>query len=252
METIACFVARTRGPVVPFVEDWYPWAYAHHYLRTEIENMPLELGRVLSSVRVDDAVAIIHGWCAATGEDVDEAVHLLADAYLERWGMTPPEDIYPVDVDPDLDLETDLDPLYAEDYGAGEDVYATGDDDPYGDDAEDPTQVIPVVRYSTPDGAERVPAAKEEAQADDRKNGDRPAGDRINGDRVNGDRANGERPAKVDRPKTDRSKVDRPARTPRPVKQGDRQMMAEQILAADQALVSEHPLVTGRSLAARR
>ncbi len=252
METIACFVARTRGPVVPFVEDWYPWAYAHHYLRTEIENMPLELGRVLSSVRVDDAVAIIHGWCAATGEDVDEAVHLLADAYLERWGMDPPEDIYPVDVDPDLDLETDLDPLYAEDdvYGvAGEDVYASGeDDDPY-DEAEDPTQIIPVVRerYGTPEDAGRVPAAKEEAQAEDRKNGDR-----VNGDRVNGDRANGERPAKVERPKTDRPKTDRPARAPRPVKAADRQLVAEQILAADQALVSEHPLVTGRSLAARR
>jgi hypothetical protein len=250
METIACFVARTRGPVVPFVEDWYPWAYAHHYLRTEIENMPLELGRVLSSVRVDDAVAIIHGWCAATGEDVDEAVHLLADAYLERWGMDPPEDLYPVDVDPDLDLETDLDPLYAEDdvYGS-QDVYATGEDDPYADDAEDPTQIIPVVRerYGTPDTAERVPAAKEEAQAEDRKNGDRPAGDRVNGDRVNGDRVNGERPAKADRPK-----VDRPARAPRPVKAADRQLTADQILAADQALVAEHPLVTGRSLAARR
>jgi hypothetical protein len=230
METIACFVARTRGPVVPFVDDWYPWAYAHHYLRTEIENMPLELGRVLSSVRVDDAVAIIHGWCAATGEDVDEAVHLLADAYLERWGLAPPENGFR---DGDLDLaEADLGRAYAEDdvYGsAREDVYATGEDAPYPDDAEDPTEIIPVVRerFGDPDDeAEREPAETPAAA---------------------------ERPAKADRPaKTERpAKGERP-RTPRPAKASDRAMVAEQILAADQALVAGHPLVTGRSLAGRR
>jgi hypothetical protein len=246
METIACFVARTRGPVVPFVDDWYPWAYAHHYLRTEIENMPLELGRVLSSVRVDDAVAIIHGWCAATGEDVDEAVHLLADAYLERWGLAPPHDAFAGDQDSELDMETDLDPVYADDdvYGvAREDVYAS-DDDPYDDQVDDPTQIIPVVRerFVAADGdpdrapAMRPAAKKEEAPAEDRKNGER---------------VNGERP-KPDRSKPDRSKPDRPARTPRPVKAADRALTADQILAADQALVAEHPLVTGRSLAARR
>jgi hypothetical protein len=207
---------------------------------------------VLSSVRVDDAVAIIHGWCAATGEDVDEAVHLLADAYLERWGLAPPEDAFPAGQDPDLDLENDLDPIYAEEDVYGEDVYASADDDdPYADEAEDPTQVIPVVRADrfTPDGdGGRVAAATEEAPPI----AARKTGDRANGDRANGDRANGNPPAKADRPKTERPKTDRPARPPRPVKAADRALVAEQILAADQALVAEHPLVTGRSLAARR
>jgi hypothetical protein len=234
METIACFVARTRGPVVPFVDDWYPWAYAHHYLRTEIENMPLELGRVLSSVRVDDAVAIIHGWCAATGEDVDEAVHLLADAYLERWGLAPPEqDGFRAGRDAELDLaESDVDRPYDGDDGyrsAREDVYATGEDDPFPDEVEDPTEIIPVVRerFGAPDDE----AAQEPAEVP----------------------AKAERPAKADRPaKSDRpAKGDRP-RTPRPTKAADRAMVAEQILAADQALVAGHPLVTGRSLAGRR
>jgi hypothetical protein len=203
METIACFVARTRGPVVPFVDDWYPWAYAHHYLRTEIENMPLELGRVLSSVRVDDAVAIIHGWCAATGEDVDEAVHLLADAYLERWGLAPPDRFAG---------ERD-DEVY---HAAREDVYAT-DEDEYTEDVEDPTEIIPVVRerFGAPDEeAEQVPA-----EAARPTNGERPA----KADRP----AKGERPAKGDRPA-------KPSpRTPRPAKASDRVLVAEQILAAD-------------------
>lgn len=226
METIACFVARTRGPVVPFVDDWYPWAYAHHYLRTEIENMPLELGRVLSSVRVDDAVAIIHGWCAATGEDVNEAVHLLADAYLERWGLTPPDGL---DRGQDPDLESELERRYAED-GDGyraprEDVYATGDDDSYPEDeVEDPTEVIPVVR-------------------------DRRAGDDAAEPQPVPAPAKAERPAKADRPTPKGG--ERP-RTPRPAKAAERAMTAEQILAADQALVAGHPLVTGRSLAGRR
>jgi hypothetical protein len=227
METIACFVARTRGPVVPFVDDWYPWAYAHHYLRTEIENMPLELGRVLSSVRVDDAVAIIHGWCAATGEDVDEAVHLLADAYLERWGLTPPVDRFAEDAQ--AGLEDSAGSEYDEEYGAArEDVYATGDDE-YTEDVEDPTEIIPVVRerFGVPDEeAEPVPA---EAA--------RPT--------------NGDRSGKADRPaKGDRGRTPRPG-PPRPSKASDRALVAEQILAADQALVAGHPLVTGRSLARR-
>jgi hypothetical protein len=235
METIACFVARTRGPVVPFVDEWYPWAYAHHYLRTEIENMPLELGRVLSSVRVDDAVAIIHGWCAATGEDVDEAVHLLADAYLERWGLAPPVDGFSGEGDDETDSAYDDDAYRP----AREDVYATGDDeDEYAEEVEDPTEIIPVVRerFGVPDEeAEPVPAE---------------AARPTNGDRANGDRANGDRPAKADRPaKGERAKPG--PRTPRPAKASDRALVAEQILAADQALVAGHPLVTGRSLARR-
>jgi hypothetical protein len=234
METIACFVARTRGPVVPFVDDWYPWAYAHHYLRTEIENMPLELGRVLSSVRVDDAVAIIHGWCAATGEDVDEVVHLLADAYLERWGLAPPENGFRGDRDADLDLaDADLGRSYADDdvyRSAREDVYATGEDDVYPDEVEDPTEIIPVVR-------ERFGVPDDEAEQEPVEVPAKPAHG-----------AKSDRPAKTDRPSP---KPERP-RTPRPAKAADRALVAEQILAADQALVAGHPLVTGRSLAGRR
>ncbi len=227
METIASFVARTRGPVVPFVDDWYPWAYAHHYLRTEVENMPLELGRMLSSVRIDDAVSLIHAWSAATGEDVDEAVHLLADAYLERWGLAPPEDAFSAGYSEEfgadgLDLEGELAEAYDE-----EDVYAAGDayaadGDAYDDEeeGEDATQLLPAVQE--PD--EALGAASDAATKSDRS-------------------ANGRSG------KSDRSGK---GRTPRPVKAGDRTMMAEQILAADQALVAEHPLVTGRSLAARR
>ncbi len=225
METIACFVGRTRGPVVPFVDDWYPWAYAHHYLRTEIENMPLELGRVMSSVRVDDAVALIQAWCAATGEDVDEAVHMLADAYLERWGLAPPEDVY----------DGEYAGAFGEDdvYAGVRDVYAEEDDDQfredddlYAEEGEDPTQLIPVVpeQYAQPGEDAAQEPVKAEAEAAEAESG----------------------------AKSDRSgKGDRPARTPRPVKAADR-ALAEQILAADQALVAEHPLVTGRPLAARR
>jgi hypothetical protein len=223
------------------VDDWYPWAYAHHYLRTEIENMPLELGRVLSSVRVDDAVALIHGWCAATGEDVDEAVHLLADAYLERWGLAPPEDTFPTEYDPDadLDLEADLAPSYAQHDGyglSGEDAYDGPEDDPY--PLDDPTEMIPVVRAKEFDASDEE-AAEVAAEAEVAAKADRTA--------KNGRVPKPEPPAKVDRP----ARADRPPR-PRPAKAADRAQLAEQIMAADQALVSEHPLVTGRSLAARR
>jgi hypothetical protein len=245
METIACFVARTRGPVVPFVDDWYPWAYAHHYLRTEIENMPLELGRVLSSVRVDDAVALIHGWCAATGEDVDEAVHLLADAYLERWGLAPPEDRFAAEYDSeaDLDPDADLGPAYGEDDGyrlPHQDAYDGPEDDPYPGD--DPTEIIPVVRTKEFDASDEE-AAEVAAEAEVAAKADRAA--------KNG-RASKPEPAKNGRAQ----KPEPPAKTgpprPRPVKAAERAMLADQIMKADTALVSEHPLVTGRSLATRR
>lgn len=50
METIGEFVRRTGGPVVPFVPDWYPWVYAHHYLRGEVGRLPGELVLVSPSL----------------------------------------------------------------------------------------------------------------------------------------------------------------------------------------------------------
>lgn len=91
MEKIESFVARTRGPMIPFVAEWYPWAYAHHYLRVEMERVPTELDRPARSLSLDNAMGLVHRWCAVTGEKAEEAARHLADAYLERWGLTPPD-----------------------------------------------------------------------------------------------------------------------------------------------------------------
>jgi hypothetical protein len=91
MEKIESFVARTRGPMIPFVAEWYPWAYAHHYLRVEMERVPTELDRPARSLSLDNAMGLVHHWCAVTGEKAEEAARRLADAYLERWGLTPPD-----------------------------------------------------------------------------------------------------------------------------------------------------------------
>jgi hypothetical protein len=91
MEKIESFVARTRGPMIPFVAEWYPWAYAHHYLRIEMERVPTELDRPARSLSLDSAMGLVHRWCAVTGEEAEEAARQLADAYLERWGVVPPD-----------------------------------------------------------------------------------------------------------------------------------------------------------------
>lgn len=89
METIADFVTRTGGPLVPFVSAWYPWAYAHHYLRGETSHLPAELGEVASNLSVDEARDLIEVWSGLTGEPMEDAARLLADAYLRRWGLQP-------------------------------------------------------------------------------------------------------------------------------------------------------------------
>lgn len=91
METIGDFVSRTGGPVVPFVASWYPWAYAHHYLRGEITQLPGELGTVSTSLSLADARELIELWCGHTGESIEDAARRLADAYLRRWGLHPAE-----------------------------------------------------------------------------------------------------------------------------------------------------------------
>jgi hypothetical protein len=91
MEKIESFVARTRGPMIPFVAEWYPWAYAHHYLRIEMERVPMDLDRPARSLSLDNAMGLVHRWCAITGEEAEQAARRLADAYLERWGLQPPE-----------------------------------------------------------------------------------------------------------------------------------------------------------------
>jgi hypothetical protein len=91
MEKIESFVARTRGPMIPFVAEWYPWAYAHHYLRIEMERVPMDLDRPARSLSLDNAMGLVHRWCAVTGEEAEQAARRLADAYLERWGLQPPE-----------------------------------------------------------------------------------------------------------------------------------------------------------------
>lgn len=89
METIADFVTRTGGPLVPFVPAWYPWAYAHHYLRGETTHLPGELGEVASSLSLAEARDLIEVWSGLTGEPVEDGARLLADAYLRRWGLQP-------------------------------------------------------------------------------------------------------------------------------------------------------------------
>jgi hypothetical protein len=87
VETVAEFVRRTEGPAVPFVPDWYPWVYAHHYLRLEADELPLDLGRGRTSLTATEARDVIQLWCALTGEGIEEAACALADAYLRRWGL---------------------------------------------------------------------------------------------------------------------------------------------------------------------
>jgi hypothetical protein len=87
METVAEFVRRTEGPAVPFVPDWYPWVYAHHYLRLEAAELPSVVGRERSSLSAGEARDAIQLWCALTGEGIEEAACARADAYLRRWGL---------------------------------------------------------------------------------------------------------------------------------------------------------------------
>lgn len=87
VETVTQFVQRTQGPAVPFVPDWYPWVYAHHYLRLEAGQLPPELGHGRTSLTAGEAREIIQLWCALSGEGIESAAELLADAYLRRWGL---------------------------------------------------------------------------------------------------------------------------------------------------------------------
>jgi hypothetical protein len=87
METVTDFVQRTEGPVVPFVPDWYPWVYAHHYLRLEAGQLPAEFRRVAASISLGEARELIYLWCGLSGEGIQPAVRMLADAYLRRWGI---------------------------------------------------------------------------------------------------------------------------------------------------------------------
>jgi hypothetical protein len=87
METVAEFVRRTKGPAVPFVPDWYPWVYAHHYLRLEDGNLPAEFHRGAGPISLRDAQDLVYLWCGLSGESVQPAARMLADAYLRRWGM---------------------------------------------------------------------------------------------------------------------------------------------------------------------
>lgn len=87
MESIGEFVRRTGGPVVPFVPDWYPWVYAHHYLRSEVGQLPGELVPVSPSLSLDEARHLIEVWSGLTGEHIEESARLLADEYLRRWGL---------------------------------------------------------------------------------------------------------------------------------------------------------------------
>lgn len=89
METIGEFVRRTAGPVVPFVPDWYPWIYAHHYLRCEVGQLPGELVPASASLSLDDARHLIEVWSGLTGERIEDSARLLADEYLRRWGLAP-------------------------------------------------------------------------------------------------------------------------------------------------------------------
>ena len=87
VETVVEFARRTQGPAVPFVPDWYPWVYAHHYLRLETGQLPAELSRGRTSLTATEAREVIQLWCALTGEGIEDAARALADAYLRRWGL---------------------------------------------------------------------------------------------------------------------------------------------------------------------
>jgi hypothetical protein len=88
VETVAEFVGRTQGPAVPFVPDWYPWVYAHHYLRLEAGQLPAEVDPGGDSLTATDAREVIQLWCALSGEGIEAAARELADAYLRRWGLS--------------------------------------------------------------------------------------------------------------------------------------------------------------------
>jgi hypothetical protein len=87
VESVEQFVSRTQGPLLPYIDSWYPWAYAHHYLRAEAERLPADLGVPRSVASLSAARELVHLWCALTGESIDRAARALADAYLERWGI---------------------------------------------------------------------------------------------------------------------------------------------------------------------
>ena len=87
METIDDFVRRTSRPLIPYLEGSYPWAYAHHYLRMERESLPLQVRFGEEPMSLNEAVQVVGWWCGMTGEDIDDAVRVLADAYLQRWGI---------------------------------------------------------------------------------------------------------------------------------------------------------------------
>ncbi|GIH18003.1 hypothetical protein [Rugosimonospora africana] len=87
METVADFVRRTEGPAVPFVPDWYPWVYAHHYLRLEEAGLPPEFHRGTGPFSLAEAQDLVYLWCGLSGESVQPAARMLADAYLRRWGI---------------------------------------------------------------------------------------------------------------------------------------------------------------------
>jgi hypothetical protein len=91
VETVGQFVNRTRGPLVPYVEACYPWAYAHHYLRAESGTLPKQLGATPVHLTLREATELIHLWCAMSGESVETSARSLADAYLERWGVPRPQ-----------------------------------------------------------------------------------------------------------------------------------------------------------------
>jgi hypothetical protein len=88
VETVKEFVERTRGPVVPYLPSQYPWAYAHHYLRAELATVPDDLGLTGPQLSLEDAREVVQLWCALTGERIEDAGRMLADAYLERWGIS--------------------------------------------------------------------------------------------------------------------------------------------------------------------
>jgi hypothetical protein len=87
VETIQDFVDRTKGPLVPYVDSWYPWVYAHHYLRTEMPALPPGLGVVGPRMSLDEAVELVQVWCGLTGESIEVSARTLAEAYLLRWGV---------------------------------------------------------------------------------------------------------------------------------------------------------------------
>lgn len=87
METIDDFVRRTSRPLIPYLEGSYPWAYAHHYLRMEREALPAPVRFGEEPMSLNEAVQVVGWWCGMTGEDIDDAVRVLADAYLQRWGI---------------------------------------------------------------------------------------------------------------------------------------------------------------------